>query len=124
MDEGYPTPFLLWDRKDVKRYLTIVYSGGDDLFLIGHWLDILESSFDINAALRRLTANPYITVSGGIILGDSHDPIYHLAHQAHTCLLYTSDAADDLLCVDIGGRRIIKKKTHKTRALLISHTSL
>src|SRR5450756_436504 len=24
--------------------------------------------------------------------------------------LYTSDAADDLLCVDLGGRRIIKKK--------------
>src|SRR5450756_3211118 len=23
------------------------------------------------------------------------------------CLLYTSDAADDLLCVDLGGRRII-----------------
>src|SRR5665213_2576383 len=30
------------------------------------------------------------------------------AEQA-TCLLYTSDAADDLLCVDLGGRRIIKK---------------
>ena len=26
------------------------------------------------------------------------------------CLLYTSDAADDLLCVDLGGRRIITKK--------------
>ena len=26
------------------------------------------------------------------------------------CLLYTSDAADDLLCVDLGGRRIIKTK--------------
>ena len=26
------------------------------------------------------------------------------------CLLYTSDAADDLLCVDLGGPRIIKKK--------------
>ena len=26
------------------------------------------------------------------------------------CLLYTSDAADDLLCVDLCGRRIIKKK--------------
>ena len=25
-----------------------------------------------------------------------------------TCLLYTSDAADALLCVDLGGRRIIK----------------
>ena len=28
-----------------------------------------------------------------------------------SCLLYTSDAADDLPCVDPGGRRIIKKKT-------------
>src|SRR5450756_3093555 len=25
----------------------------------------------------------------------------------YNCLLYTSDAADDLLCVDLGGRRII-----------------
>ena len=30
--------------------------------------------------------------------------------SAWICLLYTSDAADDLLCVDLGGRRIIKKK--------------
>ena len=36
------------------------------------------------------------------------------AHTFHThCLLYTSDAADDPLCVDLGGCRIIKKKTHK-----------
>ena len=27
-----------------------------------------------------------------------------------TCLLYTSDAADDLLCEDLGGRRILQKK--------------
>ena len=33
------------------------------------------------------------------------------AHDRH-CLLYTSDAADDLLCVDLGGRRIIKKNTY------------
>ena len=31
--------------------------------------------------------------------------------RRYRCLLYTSDAADDLLCVDLGGRRIIKKKT-------------
>ena len=30
--------------------------------------------------------------------------------QGRICLLYTSDAADDLRCVDLGGRRIIKKK--------------
>src|SRR5450756_2666249 len=32
-----------------------------------------------------------------------------------SCLLYTSDAADDLLCVDLGGRRIIKKKKKKNK---------
>ena len=30
--------------------------------------------------------------------------------QKRICLLYTSDAADDQLCLDLGGRRIIKKK--------------
>src|SRR5450756_3253154 len=34
--------------------------------------------------------------------------------QILDCLLYTSDAADDLLCVDLGGRRIIKKKKKQT----------
>ena len=29
------------------------------------------------------------------------------------CLLYTSDAADDMQCVDLGCRRIIKKKKKK-----------
>ena len=35
------------------------------------------------------------------------------AKQAITCLLYTSDAADDGESVDLGGRRIIKKKKKK-----------
>ena len=30
----------------------------------------------------------------------------------HGCLLYTSDAADERSSVDLGGRRIIKKKNH------------
>ena len=31
------------------------------------------------------------------------------------CLLYTSDAADELACVDLGGRRHIKKKKIKKK---------
>ena len=31
------------------------------------------------------------------------------------CLLYTSDAADERSSVDLGGRRIIKKKNNKTK---------
>ena len=42
--------------------------------------------------------------------------IYALAQEespVSTCLLYTSDAADERSSVDLGGRRIIKKKKHK-----------
>ena len=34
------------------------------------------------------------------------------------CLLYTSDAADDTPCVDLGGRRIIKKRIIEIGALV------
>ena len=34
----------------------------------------------------------------------------HTIGRYHSCLLYTSDAADDLRCVDFGGRRLIQKK--------------
>ena len=32
--------------------------------------------------------------------------------EGNRCLLYTSDAADERSSVDLGGRRIIKKKTN------------
>eukprot|EP00831_Metopus_contortus_P085553 TRINITY_DN9975_c0_g1_i1.p2 TRINITY_DN9975_c0_g1~~TRINITY_DN9975_c0_g1_i1.p2 ORF type:complete len:157 (-),score=11.31 TRINITY_DN9975_c0_g1_i1:71-541(-) len=38
-------------------------------------------------------------------------PFRFLGLPLQFCLLYTSDAADDTPCVDLGGRRIIKKKT-------------
>src|SRR5665213_4476320 len=46
-------------------------------------------------------SNSIGTVHGGTLR--RHPDTHH-----SDCLLYTSDAADDLLCVDLGGRRIIK----------------
>ena len=36
----------------------------------------------------------------------------HFDPRANICLLYTSDAADERSSVDLGGRRIIKKKNN------------
>ena len=36
-----------------------------------------------------------------------------LRAEIYTCLLYTSDAADERSSVDLGGRRIIKKKNRQ-----------
>ena len=46
-----------------------------------------------------------------------------IAAMAQTCLLYTSDAADERSSVDLGGRRIIKKKT-RLQLVLIATCSL
>ena len=59
---------------------------------------------------------------GGPVLGRSRPAMVRSTGASHqilgpagrsrilnACLLYTSDAADELLCVDLGGRRIIKK---------------
>ena len=45
----------------------------------------------------------------GIALANGQDGVGVKANF-YTCLLYTSDAADERSSVDLGGRRIIKKK--------------
>ena len=42
-------------------------------------------------------------------IGSSHQRVGEIL----TCLLYTSDAADERSSVDLGGRRIIKKKKNE-----------
>ena len=48
--------------------------------------------------------------------GGQSNPTFQLVTpgRAYVCLLYTSDAADERSSVDLGGRRIIKKKKKKT----------
>ncbi|WDT36784.1 hypothetical protein PVA38_11085 [Streptococcus pneumoniae D39] len=43
--------------------------------------------------------------------------------MSEICLLYTSDAADEARSVDLGGRRIIKKKNIDKQVVLVIHTA-
>ena len=55
-----------------------------------------------------------IDASSGIDLGKVQtQAVEGLQEINKTCLLYTSDAADERSSVDLGGRRIIKKKKNK-----------
>ena len=60
-----------------------------------------------NLAAERITGVPSEEA-----LGKACSDVFHA--DICDCLLYTSDAADDLLCVDLGGRRLIKKKKTKS----------
>jgi CRISPR-associated protein Csm1 len=77
----YPAKLEVPERPG-ERLIGLVYSGGDDLFLIGHWLDVVEAGFDVRNAFSAFTANPFLTISGGMALGNVHDPVYRLADLA------------------------------------------
>eukprot|EP00831_Metopus_contortus_P046254 TRINITY_DN37139_c0_g1_i1.p1 TRINITY_DN37139_c0_g1~~TRINITY_DN37139_c0_g1_i1.p1 ORF type:complete len:112 (-),score=30.28 TRINITY_DN37139_c0_g1_i1:89-424(-) len=47
---------------------------------------------------------------GNFLIGMRNGELIKFKEEIEVCLLYTSDAADDTPCVDLGGRRIIKKK--------------
>ena len=51
-----------------------------------------------------------------------HDLAEVLVRLLMACLLYTSDAADERSSVDLGGRRIIKKK--KTTKQSVRHNDI
>src|SRR5665811_716432 len=64
-----------------------------------------DLAFTYQGEALKKRVEPLAEEVDGLVVGhcDVTDPA--------RCLLYTSDAADDLTRVDLGGRRIIKKKT-------------
>ena len=56
----------------------------------------------------------FLNADGAAIPSAPDGTAFAGTHQHYVCLLYTSDAADERSSVDLGGRRIIKKKKKLT----------
>lgn len=73
----------------------IIYSGGDDLFIVGDWRATIELAKKINADFQDFTChNPALHVSGGIAIVEPTFPIMKAAEESqkeekaakeHTC---------------------------------------
>lgn len=74
----------LWsDNKARKDYSFILYSGGDDLFIIGRWDVIMSFALDIQKDFSNWVChNPELTISGGVVLVPSKFPIVQAASLA------------------------------------------
>ena len=65
------------------RYVSIVYAGGDDLFIVGAWDDVTELAFDINTCFREFScSNPKVHLSAGVTLNKPKFPLYQMARTA------------------------------------------
>ncbi|MDP9486132.1 MAG: hypothetical protein M3Q49_10175, partial [Actinomycetota bacterium] len=79
---GYEKGLWLFSGEK-ERAASVVYSGGDDLFVVGAWSDVLELAVDIRRAFREFVCdNPSVTLSAGISLHRAGEPLYLMAEQA------------------------------------------
>ncbi len=72
-----------FNRLAEKHHIYITYSGGDDAFVIGSWLNTLHFADSFNAAFRRFTCNnDEVSFSAGIFLCSPHYPVPRMAKDA------------------------------------------
>ncbi|NLJ57401.1 MAG: type III-A CRISPR-associated protein Cas10/Csm1 [Tissierellia bacterium] len=72
--------YLSKNRKKAKRNATIVYSGGDDLFIVGSWDDIIGFAIDLYKSFKKYSQNT-MTISAGIGIYHSKYPVVSMAKE-------------------------------------------
>ncbi len=78
------------DHGDIDRNVSVVYAGGDDLFILGAWDETTELSFDIQRCFHQFTGGDYelkknekrVTISGGLTLHHPKFPLYQMAKKS------------------------------------------
>lgn len=85
--------FISISSKNGPRNVVIVYSGGDDLFLIGSWNDCIESFVDIRNKFKEFSLGT-LTISGGISLYQSGFPSHIMASDTAKLEEYSKSLPD------------------------------
>jgi len=98
-------PYILKTDERFKNIYT-VFSGGDDLFLIGPWNRIVDFANHLNTTFKEYVChNEIITISAGISIHKPHEPVLRLAEKSEEALN-------------------LSKTTGKNRITLFGETSL
>lgn len=75
------TPFKIQGcnkKEGAERNVVIVYAGGDDVFIVGAWDEVIELAVDLNEAFRKFT-NGKMTISAGVGIFHSSFPVNRMA---------------------------------------------
>lgn len=73
----------IWKQDYYRDHTYILYSGGDDLFLVGKWNLLIQLAEKIRNDFGDFTChNPFITLSGGIALVGAKYPVKRAAAES------------------------------------------
>src|SRR5450756_1734649 len=113
---GMTVGVIQHDLNDVERqaaYACDITYGTNNEFGFDYLRDNMK--FELAHYVQRGHHFAIVDEVDSILIDEARTPLIisgpaeESTDKYYVCLLYTSDAADDLLCVDLGGRRIIKK---------------
>ena len=76
------------------REITVIYSGGDDMFLLGAWDDIINAAIDINNSFYAYTQGK-LTLSAGIGIYPEKYPIHVMARETGELENYSKKRDED-----------------------------
>lgn len=80
------------DSDEKQERIYSIYSGGDDLFIVGSWDALPGLAHQISSDLAQFAAlNPRVHVSAGITLHGGKYPLYQAAQQAAGALDHAKD---------------------------------
>jgi len=99
--DAFFTGWLPYHLRTHFPNLYTVYAGGDDLMVLGPWLDVLRFAPTLRAAFARFSGgNPSLTLSAGIELFDAKTPVSLAAAGAEARLEAAkhADKAKDKVC--------------------------
>lgn len=103
----YLLPRIVEDQEvQEEQRVTVVYSGGDDLFLLGAWDALPDLALTVKRKFSEFCCmNPCFSLSGGLILSGGRFPIYKSAEMAGE----EEDRAKEHRTYFTGGRKSTKK---------------
>jgi CRISPR-associated protein Csm1 len=72
--EGYMNTLL--QQEEYKDYLYVIFSGGDDLFIVGAWHKVFDIAMLIEKEFREFVCeNKSVTLSASLLVVDEHFPV-------------------------------------------------
>ncbi|MBI4333803.1 MAG: type III-A CRISPR-associated protein Cas10/Csm1 [Chloroflexi bacterium] len=81
------------------KYCYTVFSGGDDLFVVGPWNTILDLAGRIRFDYAGYSGNPGLTISAGITIAGSSYPISQAAEDSRLAVKNSKDAGRNRMTV-------------------------
>ena len=97
--------FSVTDKKRDKRKISVIYSGGDDIFVVGGWDDVIGFAVDLNESLEKFSQGT-LTISAGIGMFSRTYPLYAMAEETGQLEEYSkeNEGKNSITLFDKSGR--------------------